>query len=45
MGSEKCDLCGGEMELKEKKIVAETEYNIFVCKKCHHEVARRPDTK
>lgn len=40
MESVKCSLCGSVMEHVEKKVIAETEYNILKCKKCKHTVAK-----
>jgi len=37
-----CDTCNkGKFELKEKKSVGGSPYNILKCNACHHEVARR----
>ncbi len=38
--SKKCDLCGGEMTLKETKVVASTSYNMWYCEKCKRSVAK-----
>lgn len=38
--AQECPLCKGEMEVSEKKIVADTEYFIYRCKKCKHQVAK-----
>jgi hypothetical protein len=37
-----CDVCNkGKFELKEKKEVAGSQYNMLICNKCHRQVARR----
>jgi hypothetical protein len=37
-----CEVCkNGKFELKGKKQVGGSYYNMLICKKCHHQVARR----
>lgn len=38
--AEICPICKKEMELTEKKVIADTDYNIYECKKCNRKVAK-----
>jgi len=39
-----CDTCKkGALKLKEKKVVAGSEYSIVKCDKCNREVAKRAE--
>jgi len=38
-----CDICKGKLALKEKKSVADTEYNIVMCEKCKKQVVRKAE--
>jgi len=38
---ERCQVCGGIMEKISTQMVSDSEYCIFKCEKCHHQIARR----